>query len=685
MSGTFVDIQQLRNAFASEASSAPSLFGDLAKVELYIAESYRLRAFIELLQNADDAGANRFLIRQVGKTIVVANDGRTFSNDDLIALCRSGASNKRRGSGTIGYRGIGFKSVAGVAREIDVISGGSSFSFSKVLTQDLLKIDSDVPLIRIPHPINCEEHRSAAIAQSTLSEGMKTVFILYGLNERMVADEAANFDESAMLFLNNVLQVEIDLVGVRRKLTRTAKLRDDGFSVEQIGSSEGQHQWLVAGSNGHCEKVAFAFDGEAVVPALPQQSVIHAFMPTTEFAGALLKMNGDFSTDPSRKSVDMDEASVGAFEQCVLRLAHVLKQAVATGGQPGIFSPFFLAAPVEGRFRKTLRESLLRALDEIGFELCGATANPLEIRLRPEWLAYADYELLCEGVPHIPQELLTNHPQLPDFLKWLGASYLSLEDSLEFMKDSQLSVAGAAQILCRAARQYRYDLTEPRLELLANSPLLPVADGRVTPRQYSSEQLLPEFREFLEQQPEGDDIRYLVRRLKLPDSLFGIVTSRPPTLQHASQHQNQPDGETRLGKVPSSPFKALPAIKAWRNAEQNALAWFSALANVIAAKDVSQANVGYDLEIVMRNGRRLHVEVKSVSRFGDSIRLTNNEHATAYQMGTSYLLAIVVNAGDQFDIRFICDPVRTLTLEKRCEQWSWHSGDYVEHFSDLTE
>ena len=104
MSGTFVDIQQLRNAFASEASSAPSLFGDLAKVELYIAESYRLRAFIELLQNADDAGANRFLIRQVGKTIVVANDGRTFSNDDLIALCRSGASNKRRGSGTIGYR-----------------------------------------------------------------------------------------------------------------------------------------------------------------------------------------------------------------------------------------------------------------------------------------------------------------------------------------------------------------------------------------------------------------------------------------------------------------------------------------------------------------------------------------------------------------------------------------------------
>ena len=206
----------------------------MAKVELYIAQSYRSRAFIELLQNADDAGARRFLIRQVGDVLIVANDGRTFSNEDVIALCRSGASNKQRGRGTIGYRGIGFKSVAGVAREIDVISGGSSFRFSKEITQKLLKIESDVPLIRIPHPVNADKLRSAALAESLLSEGMNTVFVLFGLNERMVADEAANLDEIAMLFLNNVSQVQIDLRGVKRKLNRIASLRDDGFSVEQI-------------------------------------------------------------------------------------------------------------------------------------------------------------------------------------------------------------------------------------------------------------------------------------------------------------------------------------------------------------------------------------------------------------------------------------------------------------------
>jgi hypothetical protein len=679
-----VDIHEIRTAFASEACAAPSLFADLAKVELYIAESYRSRAFIELLQNADDAGACRFLIHQVGTTLLVANDGRKFSAEDVTALCRSGASNKRRGRGTIGYRGIGFKSVAGVAREIDVISGASSFRFSKELTQKLLKIDTDVPLIRIPHPITTEEHRSVTLAESLLSEGMNTVFVLFGLNERMVAEEAASFDETAMLFLSNVSQVEIDLVGVKRKLNRVATLRDDGFSVEKFGSSDAPHEWLVVGANGDCEKVAFAFDGEAVIPASPHQSVIHAFMPTTEFAGALLKMNGDFSTDPSRKSVDMDEASARAFEQCALRLARVLKQAVASGGLPGIFSPFLLATPVEGRFRKLLRDSLLRLLEDIRVEVSGVSAKPVEIRLRPEWLSYADYEFLGKGTAHVPQELLVNHPELPDFLKWMGASYLSLEESLELMRQFPPSATGCGQILCRAARQYRYDLTEPRLDLLANSPLLPVAGCSVTPRNYRDEPLLPEFLEFLEQQPEGDDLKYLSRRLKLPDSLFGLTTSSA-TIRNQSQHQNKPDNSPRMPNVPSSLFKALPAIKAWRSAEQNALAWFTARINVISAKDVSQSNVGYDLEIVMRNGGRLHVEVKSVSRFGDAIRLTNNEHATAYQLGASYLLAIVVNAGDQFEICFIRDPVRTLALEKRCEQWSWHSADYLDHISDSVE
>lgn len=147
----------IRDSFLAEASSAPLLFADLAKVELYIAESYRTRALIELLQNADDAGATTVRISGDDDCLIVANDGRPFNADDVQALCRSGASSKQRGTGTIGYRGIGFKSVAGLAKEVVVLSGEHSFRYSKDQTRSVLSLKGDVPLIRVPHPLDRNE------------------------------------------------------------------------------------------------------------------------------------------------------------------------------------------------------------------------------------------------------------------------------------------------------------------------------------------------------------------------------------------------------------------------------------------------------------------------------------------------------------------------------------------------
>ena len=89
-------INALRNEFLQEATHAPKLFKDLAKVEQYIAESYKTRSFIELIQNADDAEATSFGVHGFDQGLIVANDGRTFTLADIEALCRSGTSNKAR-------------------------------------------------------------------------------------------------------------------------------------------------------------------------------------------------------------------------------------------------------------------------------------------------------------------------------------------------------------------------------------------------------------------------------------------------------------------------------------------------------------------------------------------------------------------------------------------------------------
>ena len=127
------------------------LFKDLAKVEQYIAESYKTRSFIELIQNADDAKSKKFGIHIFDNFVIVGNDGRDFNYDDVKAICRSGSSNKIRGGSTIGYRGIGFKSVVNLAERVYVLSGNINFMYDKGLTQNMLNITDDVPLIRIPH------------------------------------------------------------------------------------------------------------------------------------------------------------------------------------------------------------------------------------------------------------------------------------------------------------------------------------------------------------------------------------------------------------------------------------------------------------------------------------------------------------------------------------------------------
>ena len=97
-------IDSLRSEFIQEAKSAPKLFRDLAKVEQYIAESYKARSFIELIQNADDAKSTDFGVYGFNEGLIVANNGIPFSIEDVEALCRSGSSNKFRGGNTIEQR-----------------------------------------------------------------------------------------------------------------------------------------------------------------------------------------------------------------------------------------------------------------------------------------------------------------------------------------------------------------------------------------------------------------------------------------------------------------------------------------------------------------------------------------------------------------------------------------------------
>jgi len=75
----------------------------------------------ELLQNALDAGATEIRVAIQGDTLVFEHDGREFRAEEVRSLCLKGCSTK--GPTSLGFMGVGFKSVFHSFRRASVSSG----------------------------------------------------------------------------------------------------------------------------------------------------------------------------------------------------------------------------------------------------------------------------------------------------------------------------------------------------------------------------------------------------------------------------------------------------------------------------------------------------------------------------------------------------------------------------------
>jgi hypothetical protein len=84
----------------------------------------------ELLQNADDSGATEAHVAVENGCFIFRHNGHDFSEDEFRSLCRFGFSNKRRAL-TIGFRGIGFKSVFSLGPTAQILTPTLAFYFDR--------------------------------------------------------------------------------------------------------------------------------------------------------------------------------------------------------------------------------------------------------------------------------------------------------------------------------------------------------------------------------------------------------------------------------------------------------------------------------------------------------------------------------------------------------------------------
>ena len=663
-------LEEVRHPLLEEALKSPALLSDLAGLEQYIAESYDARSFVELLQNADDAGASRFVVQRAGDSLLVANDGRPFTRTDFESLCRSAASHKQRGT-TIGYRGIGFKSVVGFAETVYLFSGGLEAVFSAQRTLKEVPGASRVPLVRIPHPVQAGERNEMASAVDSISqEGFRTTFIFKSLVASGIEAEFAAFDPTAMLFLRHVRQVEIRAAVDELITARREAVDQRTRSIRLVGSS-GATRWRVV----ERDDMALAFsEGETGIERLEErEAVVHAFLPTRELTGLAIKINGDFSTDPSRTRVILDERSADGIANAARLIVDLIDESLVCdpdSPEAHAVAPLvpFQDPRMAGLQRRSFETELLEALQR------SAEGRFEDLRYRPNWLNAADFEKLAAsaGLRAVPRQL-EDVQGLSAFLRFMGATEATLKDLEAGLAASTPSSLGAAEIVSQITKLHATKQIGTG-EVDASWRLWPV-DGEPVTFDEARSLARPLDLGFTDMISErvgvGSELARLISSLSDPKTAARMMPDRDPSGTRRPQENS--NGPRHTVSPPGEQPRRLSLTK-WRSAEQQVLSLLELQGWDV--RDVSRQYVGYDIEGITPEGEEAFVEVKSINHPGQSFTLTSNEEATARQKGAAYRLAIVRQAGANLEVAFIPDPASRLELTRQCRQWVWECSSY---------
>lgn len=204
----------------------------------HTAADYHGRFLIELVQNANDVHErNRqdgqievLLVEDEGEfgTLYVANFGKPFTYDNVVALSRIGMSSKPPGE-SIGNKGLGFRSVSHICDAPQIYSqapgaiGAAAFEgycFTFARSEDLgSRIDhptvlafaqSDLPMFFLPIPLDTQP----AIVADYAARGFSTVIRLPLRDSESLQtawDEVAALDDDSaplLLFLDRLAKLD---------------------------------------------------------------------------------------------------------------------------------------------------------------------------------------------------------------------------------------------------------------------------------------------------------------------------------------------------------------------------------------------------------------------------------------------------------------------------------------------
>ena len=654
-------INILHDQFLDEAKKSPILLSDLANLEKYISESYSERSLIELIQNADDANSTRFYIELINdNAVLVANNGDYFSEDDVIALCRSGSSTKKRKSNTIGYRGIGFKSIVNYTNTVHLISGDIKLSFSKELTKKDLPEVENVPLVRIPHEFCGNEFENEI--NKVINEGYTTVFI-FETKFDSILEEINSFDDSCLLFLRNLEHFE-SKTNTYKKINSIRKNEDNQNFISLTNGAENT-DWLILTKEYENEKIdiAFLLENKNVKSMNKEKAVIHSFMPTKNQFCIPCKVNGDFSTDPSHTKIVIDDESINTIKSLSDFFTYMISDILQNK-----HDDFKLISVISKIFIDPLSKFKSKNINDIFIDELKATIhkhlNKEDILIQPKWLSEDSFIEIFDSDNKllISDSLESKIPGIKQLLLNLNFEEAEFNEAMIKASNNEFSEDTRVDLVVKSIEKTRFTIDSEDKKAITNAKIIDTGENIETIKNKSNKKVKKSFISKVEEKlSDKNDLKHFAKSFDM--EYEGIdeekEVKKPQIIEN---NTNVSFKRTNLTK--------------WRKVEQNVTEFLKECDNLKNVQDVSTINLGYDTSATNEKGEDLFFEIKSVKSLGDSITMTNNEYSNAHKYKENYYLVIASQNQSSLEMVFISNPIENLQLNKRVVRWEWVCDGY---------
>lgn len=320
-------VEAVRNEI--EASKGTRIWQDYVNALKLISQVVFTRSsgfILELLQNAEDAGLGLknpgiFEININETRVKVVHNARTFSDDDVRAVCGI-SSSKKPEKGTLGYLGIGFKSVFKVTDCPEIYSNGFQFKFDRNHPDWLSPVNTPWHVL----PIWIDE-------PSEMIDNRKTTFIIplrEGIDRKALLKEIDKLRTELYLFLRWIKFIKISDEASGRAWTLESKGENqEGISTLKRGTEE--HRFKIFRStiqvpdsvkqdrltqeyraNVTNREIAIAFaldkdDNLAPSEAGAMYGGVYSFLPLGEAkSGAKFPIQADFLVQPGRDAINYE-------------------------------------------------------------------------------------------------------------------------------------------------------------------------------------------------------------------------------------------------------------------------------------------------------------------------------------------------------------------------------------------